>query len=93
MGVTGARDHRQRRAGWWPARGRPGRTCRSASASASRNGAQAAEVAAFADGVIVGSAFVRALLEGRGADGVRALTADLAEGVAASLAPRPGSAP
>ena len=36
------------------------------------NGAQAAEVAAFADGVIVGSAFVRVLLEGRGADGVPA---------------------
>jgi tryptophan synthase alpha chain len=45
------------------------------------NGAQAAEVAAFADGVIVGSAYVRELLEGRGADGVRALTADLARGV------------
>ncbi|RBY85629.1 tryptophan synthase subunit alpha [Blastococcus sp. TF02A-30] len=45
------------------------------------DGDQAAEVAAFADGVIVGSAYVRELLEGRGPDGVRALTADLAEGV------------
>ncbi|HEY0400657.1 MAG TPA: tryptophan synthase subunit alpha, partial [Blastococcus sp.] len=45
------------------------------------NGAQAAEVAAFADGVIVGSAYVRELLDGRGADGVRALTQDLAQGV------------
>ena len=36
---------------------------------------------AFADGVIVGSAYVRELLEGRGADGVRALTEDLARGV------------
>ncbi|WP_346623173.1 tryptophan synthase subunit alpha [Blastococcus montanus] len=45
------------------------------------NGDQAAEVAAFADGVIVGSAYVRELLEGRGADGVRALTEDLAAGV------------
>jgi tryptophan synthase alpha chain len=45
------------------------------------NGSQAAEVAAFADGVIVGSAYVRELLEGRGADGVRALTEDLAGGV------------
>jgi tryptophan synthase alpha chain len=45
------------------------------------DGDQAAEVAAFADGVIVGSAYVREMLEGRGADGVRALTADLAEGV------------
>jgi tryptophan synthase alpha chain len=47
------------------------------------NGVQAAEVAAFADGVIVGSAYVRELLEGRGAAGVRALTADLAQGVRA----------
>jgi tryptophan synthase alpha chain len=47
------------------------------------DGAQAAEVAAFADGVIVGSAYVRVLLDGRGTDGVRALTADLAEGVRA----------
>jgi tryptophan synthase alpha chain len=45
------------------------------------NGNQAAEVAAFADGVIVGSAYVRELLEGRGADGVRALSEDLAKGV------------
>jgi tryptophan synthase alpha chain len=45
------------------------------------NGAQAAEVAAFADGVIVGSAYVRELLEGRGVDGVRALSKDLAQGV------------
>jgi tryptophan synthase alpha chain len=47
------------------------------------DGAQAAEVAAFADGVIVGSAYVRELLEGRGPDGVRALTDDLARGVRA----------
>jgi tryptophan synthase alpha chain len=45
------------------------------------NGAQAAEVASFADGVIVGSAYVRELLEGRGPDGVRALSEDLAQGV------------
>jgi tryptophan synthase alpha chain len=47
------------------------------------NGSQAAEVAAFADGVIVGSAYVREMLEGRGADGVRALSEDLARGVRA----------
>lgn len=47
------------------------------------NGGQAAEVAGFADGVIVGSAYVRELLEGRGPDGVRALSKDLAEGVRA----------
>ena len=45
------------------------------------NGDQAAEVAGFADGVIVGSAYVREMLEGRGAEGVRRLSEDLAAGV------------
>ncbi|GAA5152875.1 tryptophan synthase subunit alpha [Nocardioides marinquilinus] len=50
------------------------------------SGDQAAELAAYADGVIVGSAFVRCLLDHPGdrAGGMRALsalTADLAEGV------------
>lgn len=45
------------------------------------NGDQAAEVAGFADGVIVGSAYVRVMLDGRGADGVRELSAELADGV------------
>jgi tryptophan synthase alpha chain len=45
------------------------------------NGDQAAEVAAFADGVIVGSAYVRALLDGGGPAAVRELSADLAAGV------------
>lgn len=44
------------------------------------NGDQAAGVAAYADAVIVGSAFVKALDAG-GAAGVRALTESLAEGV------------
>ncbi len=48
-------------------------------------GDQAAEVAAFADGVIVGSAFVRAMLDAaEPADGVKAveeLAAELADGV------------
>ncbi len=47
-------------------------------------GAQAAEVAAFADGVIVGAALVRCLLDAPGSSGVdriRRLTADLADGV------------
>ncbi|MYW12031.1 tryptophan synthase subunit alpha [Streptomyces sp. SID2563] len=47
--------------------------------------AQAAEVAGFADGVIVGSAFVKCMLdapdEAAGLAGVRSLAADLAEGV------------
>lgn len=44
------------------------------------NGEQAAEVAAYADGVIVGSAFVTALSQG-GPDAVRDLARDLASGV------------
>lgn len=50
------------------------------------NGTQAAEVAAYADGVIVGSAFVRQVLDaegdpGRIRDQLRALTEELARGV------------
>jgi tryptophan synthase alpha chain len=44
------------------------------------NGDQAAGVAAFADAVIVGSAFVKVLEDG-GPAGVRALAEELAEGV------------
>ena len=53
-----------------------------------RDGAQAAEIGSYADGVIVGSAFVRALAEAPGrAEGlaaVRALAQDLAAGVRAA---------
>ena len=50
------------------------------------DGDQAAEVAAFADGVIVGSAFVRKVLDAGGDAAtarkeLRALTEDLADGV------------
>ncbi|MFJ4846018.1 MULTISPECIES: tryptophan synthase subunit alpha [unclassified Streptomyces] len=49
------------------------------------NGEQAAEVAGFADGVIVGSAFVKKLLDApdleQGLTAVRELAADLAKGV------------
>lgn len=49
------------------------------------NATQAAEVAGFADGVIVGSAFVKRMLdaqdEAAGLDAVRALAGDLAKGV------------
>lgn len=44
-----------------------------------RSGDQAAEIAAYADGVIVGSAIITAAAEGESA--VRALVADLADGV------------
>jgi tryptophan synthase alpha chain len=49
------------------------------------NGDQAAEVAAYADGVIVGSALVRCLTdaadEGAGLKALRALVEELADGV------------
>jgi tryptophan synthase alpha chain len=54
------------------------------------NGVQAAEVAGFADGVIVGSALIRCVLDApdhaTGLDRLRALSAELAEGV---RSPRP----
>ncbi len=58
---------------------------------------QAAEVAGFADGVIVGSAFVRALAEaeaaapGSGPDAVGRLAADLAAGVRRAVPPPSGA--
>ena len=82
MGVTGARASVSDAARTLVARTREARPdialCVGLGVS---NGAQAAEIAAFADGVIVGSAYVREMLDGRGADGVRALTEDLAAGV------------
>jgi tryptophan synthase alpha chain len=45
------------------------------------NGAQAAQVAGFADGVIVGSAFVRRLLDDQGVPVIRELTSELAASV------------
>jgi tryptophan synthase alpha chain len=85
MGVTGTRDavsgnaeglvERTRRATELP-------VCVGLGVS---NGVQAAEVARFADGVIVGSAFVRRLLEApdeaSGLDAVRELARELAQGV------------
>jgi tryptophan synthase alpha chain len=54
-------------------------------------GAQAAEVGAFADGVIVGSALVRCLTDAdslaAGVDAVRALSAELAAGVRSATRP------
>ena len=57
-----------------------------------RDGAQAAEVASFADGVIVGSAFVQRLLDApdpaAGIGAVRDLAGDLAGGVRHPARPR-----
>ena len=86
MGVTGARDATSDLAGPLVGRVRAAGDVPVAVGIGVSNGDQAAEVAAFADGVIVGSAFVRCLLdhegdEAAGLEALRSLTADLAEGV------------
>jgi tryptophan synthase alpha chain len=80
MGVTGARDEVSRAAPDLVARVRAVSGTPVAVGLGVRDGAQAAAIGAFADGVIVGSALVAALAEG-GADAVGTLTADLAAGV------------
>ena len=91
MGVTGARSAIGNRAGELVARVRPLTDLPVAVGLGVGNGDQAAEVAGYADGVIVGSAFVRALLdapdEAAGVDAVRALAADLAAGVRRPVRP------
>lgn len=83
MGVTGARstvdDHARPLVARTRAAGAP-RVCVGLGVS---NGAQAREIGRFADGVIVGSALVRALTAG-GPAAVAELTEDLAAGVAGS---------
>ncbi len=86
MGVTGARDASSALAGPLVRRVRDSGDIPVAVGIGVSNGDQAADVAAYADGVIVGSAFVRTLLdhpddEAAGLESLRALTADLAEGV------------
>ena len=87
MGVTGARDDDlQRRAGpGRPGAGGPPAPLPVGVGLGVRDGDQAAEVGAFADGVIVGSALVACLLDATDAPAgliaLRALTADLAAGV------------
>jgi tryptophan synthase alpha chain len=80
MGVTGARDAVGDAAPLLVQRCRAHTTLPVGVGLGVRSRAQAAEVAEFADGVIVGSAFVTAVEEG-GADGARALAAELAGGV------------
>jgi tryptophan synthase alpha chain len=91
MGVTGARATTSDLAG--PLVERTRRAVRDRGATLPvgvglgvSNGAQASEVASYADGVIVGSAFVRTLLDhpddrAAGLRALRDLTADLAAGV------------
>jgi tryptophan synthase alpha chain len=85
MGVTGARASTSNLAGPLVARIRATTDLPVGVGLGVSNGAQAAEVASYADGVIVGSAFVRCLLhhDDRSAalKALTALTEDLARGV------------
>jgi tryptophan synthase alpha chain len=81
MGVTGARGTVDTAAATVVARCRPHTDLPVGVGLGVRSGDQAAEVAAFADAVIVGSALVSAA-ERAGAEGVRALSRELAAGVA-----------
>ncbi|MDD7964798.1 tryptophan synthase subunit alpha [Actinomycetospora lemnae] len=79
MGVTGARDAVSGTASTLVARARAHTDLPIGVGLGVRNGAQAGEVAGFADGVIVGSALVSAAEHGRAA--VARLTTELAAGV------------
>jgi tryptophan synthase alpha chain len=86
MGVTGARTTTSDLAGPLVARTRATTDLPVGVGIGVSNGDQAAEVASYADGVIVGSAFVRALLDHpddrkAGLRALSALTEDLAAGV------------
>ncbi len=86
MGVTGARDQVGSAARELVERTRAATSLPICVGLGVSSGRQAAEIAEFADGVIVGSAFVRALLDAPtpadGIDRVRALAVDLRSGVA-----------
>jgi tryptophan synthase alpha chain len=79
MGVTGARSAVGPRAAELVARIRKHTTLPIGVGLGVRSGTQAAEIAAFADAVIVGSAFVTASQDGEHA--LASLTQDLAQGV------------
>ncbi|HUZ23371.1 MAG TPA: tryptophan synthase subunit alpha [Streptosporangiaceae bacterium] len=85
MGITGARESVGSQAAGLVSRVRDCTSLPVAVGLGVRDGAQAQQVAGFADGVIVGSAFVQRLLDAaspqEGLDGVRSLAADLAAGV------------
>jgi tryptophan synthase alpha chain len=88
MGVTGARDQTSSAAPALVARVRRATELPVGVGLGVRDGAQAAAVAGYADGVIVGSALVRCLLDppgaGAGLAGLRDLVTDLAAGVRAA---------
>ncbi len=85
MGVTGARDAVGTHAEELVRRTRAHTSLPIGVGLGVRSGEQAAEVASFADAVIVGSALVSASADG--ADGVRKLSAELAEGVRRAVTP------
>lgn len=99
MGVTGVRDTVSAEAAGLVARIREVTSLPVAVGLGVRDGAQAAQVASYADGVIAGSAFVRRLLDApttqAGVTAVADLAAELAAGVrsAASRRGRPGAVP
>ena len=86
MGVTGARESTSELAGPLVKRARQVTDLPIGVGLGVSNGDQAAEVASYADAVIVGSAFVRTLLDAQGDSAaglaaLRRLTEDLADGV------------
>jgi tryptophan synthase alpha chain len=83
MGVTGARDRVGSAAHDVVRRARVHTDLPIGVGLGVRSGAQAAELAAYADAVIVGSAFVSRAAEG--VEPVRALAAELAAGVRSSV--------
>ena len=93
MGITGSRDAVSADAAALVGRVRACAPLPVAVGLGVRDGAQAAEIAAFADGVIVGSAFVQRLLDAPdlavGISAVRDLTEDLAAGVRRTRTARP----
>jgi tryptophan synthase alpha chain len=86
MGITGARDAVASAAPILVSRCRAHTSLPIAVGLGVRSADQAAEVAGFADGVVVGSAFVTAA-EANGSAGVRGLAAELARGVRAQPQP------
>jgi tryptophan synthase alpha chain len=88
MGVTGAREQPSDLAGPLVARTKAATGLPVGVGLGVSNADQAAGVAAYADAVIVGSAFVK-VLAASGANGVRELTESLAEGVRREPRPAP----
>jgi tryptophan synthase alpha chain len=81
MGVTGARSALSNDAKHLVSRIRKASNLPVAVGLGVSNRDQASEISQFADGVIVGSAFLKLLLEGKGPDAVEELASNLASGV------------